>query len=283
MNGKRQNTGFTLIELSGVMVIIALLGAILFPVFAEARGKARQATCLSNLKTIGHGALDVLAGLRPNNRCVVVVWLSRGSFSWYVQPYLRNYAILHCPAFSASAEAYGRYCNANYLPGNIDNPTGESQMWGYGYNTGHQWANDTGLTQNAPYQLTGTYKLILDGRELTARYRDTPLLGIPVSKIIAPSRTLLIGDSSDTVVSGLGRFYLRRPTAQDDACDRLRRFNWPRHNQGNNAVYADGHAGWYRYNDTILADGDPAVVPDVCTYFHDYDGINSPGNCKNGL
>jgi len=57
------NRGFTLIELLVVIAIIAILAAILFPVFAQAREKARSATCQSNQKQLALGVL-LHAGLR---------------------------------------------------------------------------------------------------------------------------------------------------------------------------------------------------------------------------
>lgn len=53
MSSTKRRTGFTLIELLVVIAIIAVLAAILFPVFAKAREKARQITCLSNMKELG--------------------------------------------------------------------------------------------------------------------------------------------------------------------------------------------------------------------------------------
>src|SRR5436305_626910 len=69
----RKRSGFTLIELLVVIAIIAILAAILFPVFAQARDKARQATCTSNLKQIG----------------LVLVMYSQDYDGWYPpgQPY----------------------------------------------------------------------------------------------------------------------------------------------------------------------------------------------------
>src|SRR5579859_7650804 len=55
---KKRMSGFTLIELLVVIAIIAILAAILFPVFAQAREKARQTGCLSNEKQIGLGILQ---------------------------------------------------------------------------------------------------------------------------------------------------------------------------------------------------------------------------------
>src|SRR5580765_4262996 len=57
IGAKRSREGFTLIELLVVIAIIAILAAILFPVFAQAREKARQTSCLSNQKQIGTGIM----------------------------------------------------------------------------------------------------------------------------------------------------------------------------------------------------------------------------------
>jgi prepilin-type N-terminal cleavage/methylation domain-containing protein/prepilin-type processing-associated H-X9-DG protein len=56
-NSSRQRSGFTLIELLVVIAIIAILAAILFPVFAQAREQARKTSCLSNLKQVGTGLM----------------------------------------------------------------------------------------------------------------------------------------------------------------------------------------------------------------------------------
>jgi|GEM_PF-1356884 prepilin-type N-terminal cleavage/methylation domain len=272
-------SGVTLAELLAVIVIVGLLAALLLPAAAHVRDRSRRAACLSNLKQL---ALAHQMYWQDYDETTVTSWSYGfpGDFSWYVQPYLGNIKVLFCPSFPVSAEEYGRLCNPNYLPGHIDNPTYEPEMWGYGYNTGQQWADNTGLTVNADYTLSGTYSLRIGGRLFTARYRSRPLLGVRLSEIASPAAVAMIGDTSDYMVPGLGRAELARATPADPPCVRLRKVNWPRHSDGNNMVYADGHAQWYRFNDTVLSDGYPAVLPDPCSYLRAYDGEeNFAGEC----
>ena len=118
--------GFTLIELLVVIAIIAILAAILFPVFARAREKARQASCLSNAKEI---VLAILMYAQDNDEKIVSAsrYLSGttgSSTSWYyeVEPYIKNTQVWKCPSQG-------------------DRPTSHYSHYGWSYNGMPYWCH----------------------------------------------------------------------------------------------------------------------------------------------
>ena len=141
MLNKKNSSGFTLIELLVVIAIIAILAAILFPVFAQAREKARQAACVSNVKQISlaftmyaqdYDETYVHAGFLPwfnysdngsqitSNQPYVgckgwpcVLPDGRATFAARLMPYINNYEIWKCPsANNGSTNGPGWYPSA---------------------------------------------------------------------------------------------------------------------------------------------------------------------------
>ncbi|MCC7494371.1 MAG: DUF1559 domain-containing protein [Fimbriimonadaceae bacterium] len=201
--------GFTLIELLVVIAIIAILAAILFPVFAKAREKARQSSCSSNVKQLSLGyhmyASDydqryptdwvTLPGGTP--------WTNRYTWRAMIFPYTKNLQLYTCP--SDSTRVY-----TGTLAGQCLNDEGNIPA-GYGDNTMH-W-------DPAVPHPPGT------------RWATE-------AELLAPAELIVIGDST-----GGGHQISYQPdtlgVVRGDAAA-------IRHNEGANYGFADGHAKWFK-------------------------------------
>src|SRR5438874_1863479 len=125
----RRNRGaFTLIELLVVIAIIAILAAILFPVFAQARESARKTSCTSNLKQIATGMMMYIQDYDETFPAVTgqsypaVVGIPTDAQTWVyndilvlMQPYVKNYNVFLCPDRQRHVGSNGDFCNPGPL------------------------------------------------------------------------------------------------------------------------------------------------------------------------
>jgi prepilin-type N-terminal cleavage/methylation domain-containing protein/prepilin-type processing-associated H-X9-DG protein len=236
--------GFTLIELLVVIAIIAILAAILFPVFSRAREAARKSACLSNTKQLGQ-ALAMY--VQDWDECLPTMETPCGAgkngqftgLDWYEQlmPYVKNTGIFSCP----SAQQTSTW-KANCYPGLHNQP---NFICHYGYNVGIQEAPFAGIWWGQTWR--------------TAYYR--------LPAISRPSETVVIADSFVTrIVNNWGdanyainvqiAFANWPPGSSFDGVQcgcpptvvdlETAKRKWSRHTEGANIVFADGHAKWYK-------------------------------------
>ncbi len=183
----RRKSGFTLIELLVVIAIIAILAAILFPVFAQARAKARSISCLSNVKQMGlafNMYVQDYDETTPNGR--------GGGWEWWTElmPYIKNIDVLYCPDRNDG----GPYVQGSGVNGRSSGPYQLRRYVGYGYNWGPIGWRGGGLMQAQQ----------IDPASLALPPTRTHIPGVSLAGIAEPAGTFAFGDTYDTPRMTLG-------------------------------------------------------------------------------
>ena len=137
----RHRQGFTLVEVLVVTAIIAALAAILFPVFAAAKGSANRAACVSNLRQISRGTQLYVADyddrLMPVNHQPASGATSRNDRTWVqsLLPYVRNFAVFRCPSDNSTRPKLEATYDQDLVPGDTDSQYYTASLRSnYGYN-----------------------------------------------------------------------------------------------------------------------------------------------------
>jgi len=193
-----------------VIAIIAILAAILFPVFAKAREKARQSSCLNNLKQIGVAFLQYSQDYDerfPKGDSAAwgdSAWpgYPHGGYVDAIYPYVKNVQVFMCPSDSL------RDCVSN------------------GNTGGHTYGSD---------YLPGTYP----NQQLSYMY-NYYLYSYPQSMLQYPAETVM-------ACEGIQRPYIYATGNKLNPLE-ARLIGGSRHNEGQNVAFVDGHAKWFKTN-----------------------------------
>jgi prepilin-type N-terminal cleavage/methylation domain-containing protein/prepilin-type processing-associated H-X9-DG protein len=237
--------GFTLIELLVVIAIIAILAAILFPVFAQAREKARQTSCLSNLKQLGTGlmmyAQDYDESYVLNNTSVDVKYPDggtsdrHGAWAKLLQPYLKNVQIFSCPSGpNKDVRILVNRGEALTAPGALRVP----------------WQGALGANEY----------IVKAGPDNPDAFQSTAVTMAAIGK---PAELWFIADCSYIITNGANRVIHPNPTgAPWDSSETVAQPQFARHSgSGSNIAYGDGHAK-FRNQGSMLFMQSRAAQPD---------------------
>lgn len=244
-------SGFTLIELLVVIAIIAILAAILFPVFAQAREKARATACMSQMKQIGTASNMYLqdydetfpklgwnngsphAAAMPDGRTY------QGWVTWplLLYPYVKNGGVYVCNSDpNPKNPSWAPQDNGTVNP--YRNDWGKPLPMSLGMNTDFTWHDSRGGVTLAELQFPADTYLIADiisnhsvgfGSWWSGLYSDQGTF----------NRVLLAKGSCTGLIDQSGRPRLAAGTDPKPCA---------RHQNGNNFIFADGHAKWEHVN-----------------------------------
>jgi prepilin-type N-terminal cleavage/methylation domain-containing protein/prepilin-type processing-associated H-X9-DG protein len=271
-HGQQSRGGFTLIELLVVIAIIAILAAILFPVFAKAREKARQISCASNEKQIALGALQYT----QDNDEMFPAGTSNGydgdpnGWAGLIYPYVKSAQVYKCPDDPQPLDVVS-YAINNYV-GNAGNWRSLAQDPVNGYNSG------TPISMfNAPSSTIlfceVSYSYLTPGALSWYAYDSQALVNNTDFASPTTNGEAVWGWSSNPATGGgpwgnptlaTGLLYGQDPSTVPNTVAAIE----GRHTGGSNFVLCDGHVKFYRGSAVS-----PAWGPEPASY------VNANGGC----